>query len=62
MQGKFVASVGLTGFAFLAVRVLTGIVLESPPLRSGTLTLVTGGIAAGLAYGVETLLRFWLGG
>ena len=61
LQGQFVISVGLTGFAFLAVGVLKGIVLDSSPLRSGTVTLVTGGIAAGLAYGVGAFLGLWLG-
>ena len=62
MQGQFMISVVLTGFAFLTVGVLKGIVLETSPIRSGTVTLATGGIAAGLAYGVGALLRFWLGG
>ena len=62
MQGPFVTSIVLTGLAFLAVGVLKGLVLESSPLRSGTLTLLTGAIAAGLAYGVGALLRLWLGG
>jgi VIT1/CCC1 family predicted Fe2+/Mn2+ transporter len=61
MQSKFVVSVLLTGFAFLSVGVIKGVVLESSPLRSGAVTLVTGGIAAGLAYGVGALLRLWLG-
>ena len=61
MQSKFGVSVLLTGFAFLSVGVIKGIVLESSPLRSGIVTLVTGGIAAGLAYGVGALLRLWLG-
>ena len=59
MQGMFVASVGLTGFAFLAVGVLKGMVLDSSPVRSGITTLVTGGIAAGLAYAVGAVLRLW---
>jgi VIT1/CCC1 family predicted Fe2+/Mn2+ transporter len=61
MQSKFGVSVLLTGFAFLSVGVIKGIVLKSSPLRSGAVTLVTGGIAAGLAYGVGALLRLWLG-
>ena len=61
MQRMFVTSILLTGFAFLAVGVSKGIVLESSPLRSGATTLLTGGIAAGLAYGVGALLRFWFG-
>ena len=62
MQGRFVASVFLTAFAFLGVGVLKGIVLESSAVRSGIVTLVTGGVAAGLAYGVGAVLRLWLGG
>ena len=61
IQGMVVASAVLTGFAFLGIGVLKGIVLESSPVQSGITTLVTGGIAAGLAYGVGTVLRLWLG-
>lgn len=61
MQGMFVTSIFLTGFAFTAVGVLKGLILESSPVRSGITTLVTGGIAAGLAFAVGTILRVWLG-
>jgi VIT1/CCC1 family predicted Fe2+/Mn2+ transporter len=46
-----------TGLAFLTVGVAKGMVLEQPLVRSGLETLLTGGIAAVLAYLVGSWLR-----
>ena len=42
------------------VGVLKGIATEASPLRSALLTVVTGGIASALAYGIGAFLRSWL--
>lgn len=54
---RFLASCIATGMAFLAVGLAKGVVLEHGPLRSGLETLITGGIAALLAYLVGGWLR-----
>jgi vacuolar iron transporter family protein len=57
----FATSIFLTGLAFAGVGVLKGFVTESSLLRSGVLTVITGGVASGLAYGIGAFLRTWLG-
>ena len=54
---RFVASSVATGLAFLTVGVAKGAVLEQPFVRSGLETLLTGGIAALLAYLMGSWLR-----
>lgn len=52
----FTASAVLTGVAFFGVGLLKGLALGRTPLRSGFGTLLLGGAAAGIAYGVGALL------
>ena len=59
---QFVASCLATGLAFLAVGIAKGAVLEHGLVRSGMETLLTGGIAALLAYVVGSWLRQAFGG
>lgn len=54
---RFVASCIATGLAFITVGVAKGAVLEQPLVRSGMETLLTGGIAALLAYLMGSWLR-----
>jgi VIT1/CCC1 family predicted Fe2+/Mn2+ transporter len=49
-------SVGLTALAFTVVGALKGVVVEQPWWRSGAETLVLGGVAAALAFGVGAAL------
>jgi len=60
-QVAFGISIGATSIAFLAIGMIKGRVLEQPMLRSGLETLLIGGGAAALAYGVGALLRAWIG-
>lgn len=57
----FPVSGGLSGAAFLLLGVWKGLVLHSPPLRSGLQTLAIGGVAALLAYGTGVLLHHGFG-
>lgn len=57
----FAISIVLTGVAFAGIGVLRGLVTESSLLRAGVLTVVTGGVASALAYGIGAFLRAWLG-
>jgi len=61
LDQAFLASIGVTSVAFLAIGLIKGRALDQPLLRAGLETLLTGGGAALLAYGVGTLLRGWLG-
>lgn len=54
---RFLASCIATAMAFLAVGLAKGVVLEHGPVRSGLETLITGGVAALLAYLVGGWLR-----
>ena len=54
---RFVASCLATGLAFLAVGIAKGVVLEHGLVRSGLETLLTGGVAALLAYLAGSWLR-----
>ena len=54
---RFVASCLATGLAFMAVGIAKGAVLELGMVRSGLETLLTGGIAALLAYLAGSWLR-----
>lgn len=57
----FAASCVLTALAFFSVGVAKGRVLERSPLRSGLETLLVGGAAAAIAYGVGFGLRYTFG-
>lgn len=57
----FAASAVVTSLAFFSVGFAKGRSLDSPPVRSGFETLLIGGGAAILAYGVGVGLRAWLG-
>ncbi|HEX8311454.1 MAG TPA: VIT1/CCC1 transporter family protein, partial [Chthoniobacteraceae bacterium] len=54
---RFIASAVTTAFAFAAVGVTKGVLLQRSAWRSGLETLITGGGAAALAYFVGTWLR-----
>lgn len=56
----FAASAGMTAAAFFLVGSLKGRVLEQSMWRGGLETLLTGGAAALLAYGVGAWLRQWV--
>jgi VIT1/CCC1 family predicted Fe2+/Mn2+ transporter len=53
----FVMSTVLTFLTFLVIGALKGLVVNRPWLASGLETLIVGGTAAALAYGVGVLLR-----
>lgn len=57
----FMTSAGATGVAFVLIGVLKGQALGRPRLRSGLETLLGGGGAAALAYGVGVWLRHIVG-
>ena len=56
----FISSVMLTGMVFLMIGMIKGQVIQRSVLRSGIETLLMGGGAAALAYGVgsSSLLSF----
>jgi VIT1/CCC1 family predicted Fe2+/Mn2+ transporter len=54
---RFTASAVVTAFAFGGVGIAKGIVLDLPVLRSGLVTLLSGGAAATLAYVAASWLR-----
>ena len=58
---RFTISILLTAFAFAAIGLAKARVLERPLWRSGFETLLTGGLAAGLAYIVGAWLRAMFG-
>jgi vacuolar iron transporter family protein len=58
---RFTLSIALTAFAFAAIGVAKARVLERPIWRSGLETLLTGGLAAALAYAVGAWLRGMFG-
>ena len=58
---QFTISIMLTAFAFAAIGITKARVLERPMWRSGLETLLTGGLAAGLAYVVGAWLRAMFG-
>lgn len=58
----FAASAVVTSLAFFAVGFAKGRLLDSPAVRSGFETLMIGGGAAVMAYGIGVVLRAWLGG
>lgn len=60
-QNLFVISSVLTGLTFIAVGLLKANVTKTSRIRAATETLVLGGVAAGLAYGLGDLLGRALG-
>ena len=58
---RFTISIVLTAFAFAAIGVAKARVLERPIWRSGLETLLTGGLAAALAYVVGAWLHAMFG-
>lgn len=60
-QNKFAASVILTGLAFLIVGAIRGQVTQRHPAAEAFLTLLIGGIAAVIAFGVGVFLRSLVG-
>lgn len=60
-ERAFAVSIVLTAVAFAGIGVLRGLVTASSVLRAAVLTVVTGGIASALAYGIGASLRAWLG-
>lgn len=54
---RFPASILATGLAFLSIGMLKGRILAGSALKSGLETLIVGGLAAGLAFGVGYGLR-----
>jgi len=60
-QNKFIYSAILTGFAFLFIGGFKGLIVEKPIGKSAIDTLLIGGIAATLAFGVGYLLRGLVG-
>jgi VIT1/CCC1 family predicted Fe2+/Mn2+ transporter len=55
-QHGFTYSVVFTSIAFFLIGIIKGRVVKKPILRSGLITLLIGGIAAGVAYFVGSLL------
>jgi VIT1/CCC1 family predicted Fe2+/Mn2+ transporter len=56
LQQAFIGSASATAVAFFSIGIARGVVLQRPIVRSGLETLLTGGIAAALAYAVG----YWL--
>jgi VIT1/CCC1 family predicted Fe2+/Mn2+ transporter len=54
---RFLSSIIVTAFAFLGVGIVKGRVLERPIVKSGVETLLVGGLAAALAYGMGHGIR-----
>jgi vacuolar iron transporter family protein len=59
-QQAFLASTAATGLSFFLIGWFKGRILERPKLTEGIETLLVGGAAAALAYGVGLLLRLLL--
>ena len=53
----FVYSSIFTGAAFFLVGIIKGKIVQRSIIKSGIYTLIIGGIAAGVAYGVGYLLK-----
>lgn len=59
-EQAFVASVLMTACAFAGVGILKGVVTQTSSLTSAIQTVLTGGIASALAYGIGAGIRSWL--
>ena len=57
----FATSAAATSVAFIAIGFFKGPALGQPPLRASLETLLVGGSAALLAYGIGALLQSWIG-
>lgn len=60
-EQAFATSAAATSVAFVAIGFFKGRALDQPPLRASLETLLVGGSAAVLAYGVGALLQSWIG-
>lgn len=61
ISSQFIYSFVLTGLALIIVGIFKGEIVKKHPIRSAIETLVIGGIAAGLAFGVGHFMRIILG-
>lgn len=60
-SNKLPCSIILTALAFIAIGAARGRITEKNYLRTSVETLLIGGIAAGLAFAVGSLMRSWVG-
>lgn len=59
-QVIFAYSSVFTAFSFFSIGIISGKVVDKPPLRSGFITLIIGGTAALVSYIVGTLLSIYI--
>ena len=59
-QAIFAYSSVFTALSFFSIGIISGKVVDKPPLRSGFITLIIGGTAAGVSYIVGTLLSIYI--
>ena len=59
-QTIFAYSSIFTALSFFSIGIISGKVVDKPPLRSGVITLIIGGIAALVSYIVGTLLSIYI--
>jgi VIT1/CCC1 family predicted Fe2+/Mn2+ transporter len=59
-QAIFAYSSIFTALAFFSIGVISGKVVDKPPIRAGFITLIIGGIAAIVSYIVGTLLSTYI--
>lgn len=59
-QTIFAYSSIFTALSFFSIGIISGKVVDKPPLRSGFITLIIGGIAALVSYIVGTLLSIYI--
>lgn len=59
-QAIFAYSSIFTALAFFSIGIISGKVVDKPPIRSGFITLIIGGVAALVSYIVGTLLSTYI--
>ena len=59
-QAIFAYSSVFTALSFFSIGIISGKVVDKPPLRSGFITLIIGGTAAVVSYIVGTLLSIYI--